>query len=103
MADVQHRDGDDSDVRIGPADGCRRPLSDVTAAIAEALGERFAALSPEGRVRLAYRVHRLLGRMEEADVRRALRAYRDRNHGVELAIVAVGMAVEALNTAPFLP
>jgi hypothetical protein len=102
MADVQHRDGDGSEARTGPADGCRPPAPDVTEAIAGALGERFAAMPGEERVRLVYHVQRLLSRLEEADVRRALRAYRDRNHAIEVGIMAVGIAVEALTTSPFL-
>jgi hypothetical protein len=102
MADVQRRDGDDSEVRTGQADRCRPPAPDVTEAIAGALGERFAAMPGEERVRLVYHVQRLLSRLEEADVRRALRAYRDRNHAIEVGIMAVGIAVEALTTSPFL-
>jgi hypothetical protein len=98
MADVQHRDGDGREPRTGQAARCRPPAPDVTGAIAEARGERFAAMPPEGRVRLAYRVQRLLSTMDGPEVQRALDARRDRNRPVELAIVGVGMAVAALET-----
>ena len=99
MADVQHRDGDGSEARTGPADGCRPPTPDVTEAIAGALGERFAAMSPEGRVRLAYHVQRLLSTMDGPETQRVLHAHRGRNRAVELAIVGVGMAGTALATS----
>jgi hypothetical protein len=98
MVDVQHRDGDGSEARTGPADGCRPPTPDMTEAIAGALGERFAAMSPEGRVRLAYHIQRLLSTMDGPEVQRAIHAHRDRNRSVELAIVGMGMAVTALET-----
>jgi hypothetical protein len=71
----------------------------VTEAIAGALGERFAAMSPEGRVRLAYHVQRLLSTMEGPEVQRALHAQRDRIRSVDLAIVGAGIAVTALTTS----
>jgi hypothetical protein len=104
MADVQHRDGDGSEQRTERADRSCPPAPDVTAAIAGALGERFAAMSPEGRARLAYQVQRLLITMDGPEVRRALHARRDRVRSVELAIVGMGMgmgmAATALATSP---
>jgi hypothetical protein len=99
MADVQRRDGDDSEVRTGQADRCRPPAPDVTEAIARVLGERFAAMSPEERVRLVYHVQRLLSTMDGSQVQRALQAHRDRIRSVELAIVGAGIAVTALATS----
>jgi hypothetical protein len=99
MADVQRRDGDGSERRTEQADRCQPPTPDVTAAIAEALGERFAAMSPEKRVRLAYHVQRLLSAMDRPEAQRAMQAHRDRNRSVELVIVGMGMAVTALATA----
>jgi hypothetical protein len=102
MANVQHRDGDGGESRTESAGRSCPPAPDVTEAIAGALGERFAAMSPEGRARLAYQVQRLLRCVDGPEVRRALHPRRDRVRSVELAIVGMGMGVAAtaLATSP---